>query len=143
MSNKRMKSFIAVALLSTMGLVACNDNIQAKPTNYNDPLITFTEEGDEVYNNLVSIIDDAYRDGTLASAVLDKILYVYATSVFGTYNRVVTPEAKAEDVNFEIVYETKHINAKRSINCKSNKRNNGSEVLIYGRRIKYESISGY
>ena len=101
MSNKRMKSFIAVALLSTMGLVACNDNIQAKPTNYNDPLITFTEEGDEVYNNLVSIIDDAYREGTLASAVLDKILYVYATSMFGAYNRVVTPAPSADDVTLQ------------------------------------------
>ena len=75
MSNKGIKKVLAVALLSTMGLIACSNDIQAKPSNYNDPLITFTEEGDEVYNNLVSIIEDAYRDGTLASAVLDKILY--------------------------------------------------------------------
>ena len=79
MSNKGIKKVLAVALLSTMGLIACSKDIQAKPSNYNEPLITFTEEGDEVYNNLVSIIEDAYRDGTLASAVLDKILYVYAT----------------------------------------------------------------
>ena len=101
MSNKSIKSFIAVALLSTMGLVACNDKVQAKPSNYDEPLITFTEEGDEVYNNLVSIIDDAYREGTLASAVLDKILYVYATSVFGAYNRVVTPAPNADDVTLQ------------------------------------------
>ena len=101
MSNKSVKKVLAVALLSTMGLIACSNEVQAKPSNYDEPLITFTEEGDEVYNNLVSIIDDAYRDGTLASAVLDKILYVYATSVFGTYNRVVTPEAKAEDVTLK------------------------------------------
>ena len=102
MSNKSVKKVLAVALLSTMGLIACSKDVHAKPSNYDEPLITFTEEGDdEVYNNLVSIIDDAYRDGTLASAVLDKILYVYATSVFGTYNRVVTPEAKAEDVTLK------------------------------------------
>ena len=51
MSNKSIKKVLAVALLSAMGLVACNDKIQAKPTNYNEPIITFTEEGDEVYNN--------------------------------------------------------------------------------------------
>ena len=101
MSNKSIKKVLAVALLSAMGLVACNDKIQAKPTNYNEPIITFTEEGDEVYNNLVSIIDDAYRDGTLASAVLDKILYVYANSVFGAYNRAVTPAPAEDDVTLE------------------------------------------
>ena len=101
MSNKGIKKVLAVALLSTMGLIACSNDIQAKPSNYNDPLITFTEEGDEVYNNLVSIIEDAYRDGTLASAVLDKILYVYATSMFGAYNRAVTPAPAEKDVTLE------------------------------------------
>ncbi len=101
MSNKSVKKVLAVALLSTMGLIACGNKVQAKPSNYDEPLITFTEDGDKVYNNLVSIIDDAYRDGTLASAVLDKILYVYATSVFGTYNRVVTPEADAKEVTLK------------------------------------------
>ncbi len=101
MSNKKFKRVLAVALLSTMGLVACSNDVQAKPSNYDDPLIAFTEEDDEVYNNLVSIIDDAYRDGTLASAVLDKILYVYATSVFGTYNRIVTPAASEDAVTLK------------------------------------------
>lgn len=101
MSNKGIKKVLAVALLSTMGLIACSKDVQAKPSNYDDPLITFTEEGDEVYNNLVSIIEDAYRDGTLASAVLDKILYVYATSMFGAYNRNVTPAPAEDDVTLE------------------------------------------
>ena len=101
MSNKGIKKVLAVALLSTMGLIACSKDIQAKPSNYNDSLITFTEEGDEVYNNLVSIIEDAYREGTLASAVLDKILYVYATSMFGAYNRNVTPAPAEDDVTLE------------------------------------------
>ena len=101
MSNKGIKKVLAVALLSTMGLIACNNDIQAKPSNYEEQLITFTGENDEVYNNLVSIIEDAYRDGTLASAVLDKILYVYATSMFGAYNRAVTPAPAADDVTLE------------------------------------------
>lgn len=101
MSNKGIKKFLAVALLSTMGLVACSNEVHAKPSDHDNPLITFTEEGDEVYNNLVSIIEDAYRDGTLASAVLEKILYVYATSMFGAYNRAVTPAPAADDVTLE------------------------------------------
>ncbi len=101
MSNKGIKKVLAVALLSTMGLIACSKDIQAKPSDYENPLITFTEEGDEVYNNLVSIIEDAYREGTLASAVLDKILYAYATSMFGAYNRSVTPAPAEDDVTLE------------------------------------------
>ena len=86
MLNKKFKNILAVTLLSTMGLVACSNDVQAKPANYDDHLIAFTE--DDVYHNLVSIIEDAYRDGSLASAVLDKVLYTYASSVFGFYNKV-------------------------------------------------------
>ena len=100
MSNKGIKKVLAVALLSTMGLIACSNEVQAKPSNYEEDLIAFTE-GDEVYNNLVSIIQDAYREGTLASAVLDKILYVYGTSMFGAYNRSVTPAPAEDDVTLE------------------------------------------
>ena len=100
MSNKGIKKVLAVALLSTMGLIACSNEVQAKPSNYDEDLIAFTE-GDEVYNNLVSIIQDAYREGTLASAVLDKILYVYGTSMFGAYNRSVTPAPAEDDVTLE------------------------------------------
>lgn len=90
MSNN-FKKVLAVALLSTIGLVACDKDIQAKPTNYDDPLITFTDSKDEIYHNLVSIIEDAYRDGSLSSAVLDKVLYQYSVSVFGRYNKVAKP----------------------------------------------------
>ena len=99
MLNKKFKGIVAVALLSCMGLIACDKEVQAKPSNYDDKLIAFTE--DDVYHNLMSIVEDAYRDGSLASAVLDKVLYAYANSVFGTYNRVVTPAAKAEEVTLK------------------------------------------
>lgn len=91
MSNKSMKKVLAVALLSTMGLVACGGEVKAKPSNYDDPLITFTDNKDEIYHNLISIIDDAYRDGTLASAVLDEVLYQYSVSIFGRYNKIAKP----------------------------------------------------
>ena len=90
-NNRSIKKILAVALLSSMGLIACGGEVKAKPTNYNDQLITFTDNKDEIYHNLISIIDDAYRDGTLASAVLDKVLYTYSVSVFGRYNRIAEP----------------------------------------------------
>ena len=96
MSNN-VKKILVVALLSTMGLVACNDNIQAKPGNYDEKIVSFTDSNDEIYHNLVSIIDDAYRDGSLSSAVLDKVLYQYSVSVFGRYNRIAKPDNLGED----------------------------------------------
>ena len=91
MSNKGVKKILAVALLSTIGLAACSNDIQAKPSNYDDSLITFSDSKDEIYHNLISLIDDAYRDGSLASVVLDKVLYQYSVSVFGRYNRIAKP----------------------------------------------------
>ena len=97
MSNKGFKKILAVSLLSVMGLVACSNDIQAKPQDYDEPLITFSDSNDEVYHNLVRIIQDAYRDGSLASAVLDKVLYQYSVSVFGRYNRVAKPTNLGEN----------------------------------------------
>ena len=90
MSNK-IKSLVAVALLSAIGLTACNKDVQAKPKNYDDPIVSFTESNDEIYHNIMSIIQDAYRDGALSSAVLDRVLYQYSVSVFGRYNAVTKP----------------------------------------------------
>ena len=90
MSNK-LRTIVALALLSTIGLTACDDKVHAKPTNYDDPLVSFTDSKDEIYHNLMSIIEDAYRDGSLPSAVLDQVLYQYSVSVFGRYNKVAKP----------------------------------------------------
>ncbi len=91
MSNN-LKKFVAVALLSFIGLAGCSKDVQAKPGDYQDSLITFkTDSKDEIYHNLVSIIEDAYREGSLPSAVLDRVLYTYSVSVFGRYNRVAKP----------------------------------------------------
>ena len=90
MSNK-IKSLVAVALLSAIGLTACNKDVHAKPSNYDNPIVSFTDSKDEIYHNVMSIIEDAYRDGSLASAVLDQVLYQYSVSVFGRYNAVTKP----------------------------------------------------
>ena len=97
MLNKGFKKILAVALLSTVGLVACSKEVQAKPTNYDEKVISFTDSKDEIYHNLISIIQDAYRDGTLASNVLDKVLYQYSVSVFGRYNKIAKPYNLGEE----------------------------------------------
>ena len=90
MSNKNISKVVAVALLSTIGLAACSKDIQAKPTQYQNPIVSFDDDK-KIYHNIMSIIDDAYRDGALAGAVLDEVLYQYSVSVFGRYNRVAKP----------------------------------------------------
>ena len=95
MSNKFFKKALVLALFSTIGLTACGNEVHAKSSarQANDTLISFTdvEKKDEIYHNLLSIIEDAYRDGSLSSAVLDKILYQYSVSIFGRYNKVAAP----------------------------------------------------
>lgn len=92
MLNKKIKGFLAVALLSSITLVGCSKEVIAKPADYKDEVVTFTGDEGEVYHNIRSIIEDAYREGTLASAVSDKILYQYAVSIFGRYNKVAEPK---------------------------------------------------
>ena len=106
MSNK-VNKILALSLLSVIGLTACDNSIQAKPKNYSDPVVTLTESEEDIYHNLMSIIEDAYRDGTLPADVLDRILYTYSVSVFGRYNKSAKPtsleEATLEEVVAQIV----------------------------------------
>lgn len=90
MSNK-LKRILAISLLATIGLAGCDNEVQAKPADYKNPLVTLTPSEEEIYHNLMSIIEDAYRDGSLASDTLDKILYTYSVSVFGRYNKIAKP----------------------------------------------------
>ena len=92
MLNKKFKGILAVALLSTMALVSCTKDINAKPSNYKDAIVELSAEDDEIYHNINKTLADAYRDGTLASAVLDSILYQYSVSIFGRYNKVAEPK---------------------------------------------------
>ena len=80
--------FAALALLATIGLTSCSNEIVAKPNTYEDNLVTFAGENEEIYNNVVSIVYDAMHDGTLASDVLDDVLYQFAISIVGNYNSI-------------------------------------------------------
>lgn len=86
---------IAVALLGTLGLVACSSDIVAEPSDYDKPIIEIGDYDKEIYNNIMSTVYDAIRDGDLASNVLNDVLYQYSISVFGRYNKVVNSDSTA------------------------------------------------
>ena len=99
MSTKNKPVKLAVlSLLGILGLASCGEStsseIYAKPSNYDDSIVTITDgEGkehgkDDIHHDVLSIIYDAMHEGNLASSVLDKALYNFAESVFGVYNTV-------------------------------------------------------
>ena len=77
----------AIALISLFGLTACNGEVIAKPTGYDDQQILLDVK--DIHNNEMSVIFDKIRDGSLGSDVLNKVLYRYAISIFGAYNDAV------------------------------------------------------
>ena len=89
MRNKTIK-FAAIALLSVFALTACDDDIIAKPAGYggDSPIVNIDGFNGTVYNNNFTDIYDSIRSGNIPSDVLDLLLYQYAMSVFGNYNKV-------------------------------------------------------
>ena len=91
------KKFIPLVLISLLGLTACDDEVVAKPTGYDDDkIMTVTGSSEEIYNNMMSIIYDGIRDGSLGSDVLNKVLYQYSLSVFGRYNEKIEGYTEGE-----------------------------------------------
>ena len=90
MRKNNVIKFAAIALLSAFALTACDDDIIAKPTGYDDnsPVVNIDGFNGTVFNNNFTDIYDSIRDGSLASDVLNQLLYQYSVSVFGNYNAV-------------------------------------------------------
>lgn len=122
MANK--KSFTKLAVLSLLGifsLAACSSEVIAKPTGYKDDTIVdlVDEAGNsvDVYDNLMKGIYDDIRDGSLATDVLDKLLYQYSISVLGKYNKVISDkdvsyEGQAEEITLkQAALADAHVNA--------------------------------
>ena len=82
MAIRNNKKFLLVALLGVLGLTACDDDIASYPK---DGDILPPSEGQKIYHNELSEIYENIRDGSLASDVLDKLLYEYANTIFGRY----------------------------------------------------------
>ena len=85
MATKLNKKLLVVALLGVFGLVGC-DEITAYPKNVDDPVLQPTADNKDIYNNELKSIYEKIREGSLASDVLDKLLYEYANSMFGRYS---------------------------------------------------------
>ncbi|HNX16138.1 MAG TPA: hypothetical protein PKO28_02015 [Bacilli bacterium] len=92
-ANKKASRYLAVALLSVLGLTACNE-VVAKPSDYDREIITAGVTSD-MESNLMSIVYDALREGSLASDVLNEVLYQYSVSMLGRYNKLVGPSDSA------------------------------------------------
>ena len=90
MRKNKIIKITALALLSGFALTACNDDVIAKPTGYDDnsPVVNIDGFDGTVENNKFTDIYDSIRSGSVASDVLDQLLYQYAVSVFGNYNAV-------------------------------------------------------
>ena len=84
MATRNNKKFFLVALLGalSLGLTACDDDIASYPK---DGDILPPSQGQSIYHNELSDIYESIRDGSLASDVLDKLLYEYANTIFGRY----------------------------------------------------------
>ena len=90
MSNKKFKRLAVLSLLGIFALTGCSESkeIYAKPHDYNDPIITIDGNDEKIHNDILKIIYDAMHDGSVASKTLEAVLYRYAQSVFGTYNKI-------------------------------------------------------
>ena len=97
--RKNVIKYSAIALLTAFALTACDSDIIAKPTNYdeNSPIVKINNDSD-IYNNNFTDVYDSIREGNIPSDVLDQLLYQYSVSVFGYYNKVsaskINPENK-------------------------------------------------
>ena len=98
MSNKKFNKLAVLSLLGVLALAGCDSSsseIYAKPSDYKDEIVTIDGNKDKIQNDILSVIYDAMHEGAVPEKVLEKVLYKYAESVFGVYNKVT---AKGEDV---------------------------------------------
>ena len=94
MSNKKFAKLAVLSLMGVLSLTACSDadEIKSLPSNYDSPIITIDDETEKIHNNLVSIIADQFQEGDLPSKTLDKVLYRYAQTIYGAYNKITLPD---------------------------------------------------
>ena len=90
MSNKKFSKLAVLSILAALTLTGCSDDseIYAKPSDYKDAIVTIDGNEEKIHNDILKIIYDAMHDGSVASKTLDAVLYRYAQSVFGSYNKI-------------------------------------------------------
>ena len=95
MSNKKFSKLAVLSLLGALALTGCSsddDEIYAKPSDYKDAIVEVDGYDEKIHNDVLKIIYDAMHDGSVASKTLDKVLYRFAESVYGPYNKVTRSE---------------------------------------------------
>jgi len=93
MANKKIAKIACLSLMGVLLTGCSSSEVIAKPTYYDDHVITGDNGSgykvDDTFNNLYSIIADAYHDGgSFTTDVLTAVMAKYAVSVFGEYNKV-------------------------------------------------------
>ena len=89
--NNKFRRLAVLSLLGVFALVGCSDDdseIYCKPSNYKEEIVTIDGNDEKIHNDILKIIYDAMHDGSVASKTLDAVLYRYAQSVFGSYNKI-------------------------------------------------------
>lgn len=122
MSNKPIKLAV-LSLIGLLGLVSCSSEseVVAKPSNYDDPIVSFVGNTEDIHHDVLSIIYDAMREGSLSSKVLDEALYRYATSVFGSYNKLTAKDDATTLKDAYLSYEKENTTAVIDAFIKSHK----------------------
>ena len=99
MSSKKNIRLAVLSLIGLLGLTACgsttSNEIYSKPGNYDDPIVTINGESD-IHHDLMKIVYDEMHEGSLATKTVDKLMYRYAESIFGVYNKVTRKEGSEE-----------------------------------------------
>lgn len=98
--NKKFKFLACLSLLGVLGLASCGSKeeidevgIFAKPSTYNEPILTI--DGDStIHNNKLSLIYDELHENTVPADIVDRAFYLYANSVFGYYNKLTLDAAR-------------------------------------------------
>ena len=103
MKNKKLVVF-ALSAIGLLGLAAC-DEIIAKPSDYDSTLVTVEGYTGEIYNNEISIVYDSIRSGNVGSDVLNELLYSYAITTFGYYDKSVSPAPAEGTITLEDAYK--------------------------------------
>ena len=108
MSSKKNVRLAVLSLIGLLGLTACgntasSDEIYSKPGNYNDPIVTINGDSD-IHHDLMKIVYDEMHEGSLATKTVDKLMYRYAESIFGVYNRV-TKKAGSTEITLKRAWE--------------------------------------
>lgn len=103
MSNKKFPKLAVLSVLGLLALTSCDSSssseIYAKPSTYDDAVISITESGEKasIHNNVLKLIYDAMHEGSASSKVLDQVLGTYAETIFGVYNPVIAKKERVKE----------------------------------------------